>query len=407
MELKKVVAALGLGEGAYCALYPLWETFHGRWDGKVPAFAETAFLEQWYPYVQGAAWEEIQPRVSAVQGLLREIPELAAYLAFLHEVTYCRPGLFHCGALTPPVPLGENEGIFNLMLGLSSAPLVEENCRRHGIPLKYAHDALKWLGGTIAFYRLAHGGVPGMTYSQTYWMKYHVDGQLYRIGRFEYLLHPVQAWAPLVWRAPDGRTAAMCAPDLRLGADGLAVHGGVADSEVRVVSFVREDGDLVTGIPLDGEGHACVEETLTLDRREWRPVAAPWDLVPSIHIPGGERMSPTLVEDSLLEAWAFFRQFLHREVPMITCNSWILNPAFRKFAPEGNMAALQRRFHCAPGLRWGNEGRDGMFFAFGHQKCAPTEQPAQTKLQRLLQQVYAAEGTLRTGAMYILPEDLA
>ena len=57
-------------------------------------------------------------------------------------------------------------------------------------------------------------------------------------------------------------------------------------------------------------------------------------------------------------------------------------------------------------MRWGNEGRDGMFFAFGHQRCAPTEQPAATKLQQLLQQVYAAEGTLRTGAMYILPEDL-
>ena len=111
------------------------------------------------------------------------------------------------------------------------------------------------------------------------------------------------------------------------------------------------------------------------------------------------------VEDSLREAFVFFRKYYHREVPLFVCHSWILNPAFRKFAPKGNMAAFQRRFHCAPGMR-GNDNRDGMFFAFGHQDTAPTAQPPQTKLQRMLQQVYEAEGTLRTGAMYILPEDI-
>ena len=405
MELNQVISALGLSEAARCALHPLWEEYHSRWDGGIPAFAETSFLEKWYPLVHGPSWEEFLPRVEAVQALLRKMPELSAYLAFLHEVLYRRPGVFQCAALTPPVPLDENEGIFNFILGLSSAPLIEDNCRRRGIPLSYAHDALKWLGGTFQFYQLAHGGVPGMTFSQAHWLKYHVDGKLYRIGRLEYLMHPYPEWAPLVFRAEDGRIAALCAPNLRLGADGLAVHGGVPDSEVKVVSFVREEGTKVIGIPLDGEGHARVAETLTVDRREFRPVAAPWDLVPSIHIPGGERMPLAAVEDSLREAFVFFRKYYHREVPLFVCHSWILNPAFRKFAPKGNMAAFQRRFHCAPGMR-GNDNRDGMFFAFGHQDTAPTDQAPLTKLQRMLQQVYEAEGILRTGAMYILPEDL-
>ena len=185
MELRQVISALGLSEAAYCALHPLWNEYHSRWNGRMPAFAEMPFLEKWYPLVHGPEWEALLPRVEAVQRLLREIPALSAYLSFLHEVTYRRPGLFLCPELTPPTPLGENEGIFNFLLGLSSAPLIEENCRQRKIPLSYAHDAIKWIGGTFDIYKLAHGGIPGMTFDQTYWLKNHVDGKLYRIGRLE------------------------------------------------------------------------------------------------------------------------------------------------------------------------------------------------------------------------------
>ena len=57
-------------------------------------------------------------------------------------------------------------------------------------------------------------------------------------------------------------------------------------------------------------------------------------------------------------------------------------------------------------MRWGEEGRDGMFFAFGRGDVDPTEIEPVNTIQKLLQEIFRAEGTLRTGAMFVLTEDL-
>ena len=91
---------------------------------------------------------------------------------------------------------------------------------------------------------------------------------------------------------------------------------------------------------------------------------------------------------------------------MIVCGSWILNPALEKFLPEGNMARCRRETFNIPMIRWGAEGRDGMFFAFGRGDVAPTELQAANPIQKTLQEIFKTEGTLRTGAMFVLCEDL-
>ena len=91
---------------------------------------------------------------------------------------------------------------------------------------------------------------------------------------------------------------------------------------------------------------------------------------------------------------------------MIVCGSWIFNPAWEKFAPNGNIARLRRESFNIPMVRWSDKGRDGMLFAFGRDDVDPTELPAENSLQKVLQEIFKAEGTLRTGAMFVLSEDL-
>ena len=57
-------------------------------------------------------------------------------------------------------------------------------------------------------------------------------------------------------------------------------------------------------------------------------------------------------------------------------------------------------------IRWGEDGRDGMFFAFGRSDADPTEIAPVNSIQRVLQAIFREEGTLRTGGMFVLTSDL-
>ena len=107
---------------------------------------------------------------------------------------------------------------------------------------------------------------------------------------------------------------------------------------------------------------------------------------------------------SMIQGREFFKRYFQREVPLFVCNSWIFNPMWQKLAPESNMARFQREVHLAPG--WPPSGRDGMFFVFGRGDVDPVDLPAVNSAQRLLQEAFRQEGTLRTEAMFVLCDDL-
>lgn len=391
---------MGLGDEAEHLLKTHWEKILETWQGKLPEFVSEAYIKKYLPFLQiPDDEEEIMVRARRI---IQMCSENEVYSLHMFVLSY---GAFVLKLQLNPAlqskVWGEDEGIVSLIASLSSAPMIAENCRKRGIPEHYAADALQWIGGTVGIYKLAHDGVPGHTLSQLYWLHHHIDGELYRIGRFEYLLHRLPEWMPLVFRNDEGVLAILAAPGLKLDARGLVT----LKNEVRE-SFIEEDGFFISGIPCNAEGFARVNETLTIDRREFKPVCAPWDLVPSIHIPGGQRMRWEDALNSMKEAKDFFKRYLKREIPMIICGSWILNPAIEKFAPQGNMARFRKEVCCTPMIRWGAEGRDGMFFVFGRGDVDPTELPAANSVQKILQEIFKEEGTLRTGGMFVLSEDL-
>lgn len=390
-----------LAEEAEYLLKPHWENIVSEWNGKLPEFVSEKFLKKYLPWLQLPAddEEEVITRARKVIAACEEDEACSLYMFVLHYGAFILKLQLN-PALKSDV-WGENEGIAALLAAVSCAPLVEESCRKKGIPEKYALDALQWIGGTVAIYKLAHNDIPGHSLNQLYWLHLHVDCQLYRIGRFEYLIHRLPEWVSLIFRNDDGVLAVLAPPNMKFDAKGLVVN-----KDEYIESFIEEDGPFITGIPCSPDGIARVNETLTIDRREFKPVCAAWDTVPSIHIPGGQRMGWDDVLSSMKEAKEFFRTYLKKEIPMIVCGSWILNPALEKFAPKGNMARFRKEVFCLPMIRWGAEGRDGMFFAFGRGDVDPTEIEAVNSVQKILQEIFKAEGTLRTGGMFVLSEDL-
>lgn len=390
-----------LSDDAAHLLKPHWEKIIEKWGRRVPEFVSEGYIKKYLPFLKVPEDEpEILKRTGNIIRTCHADEACSLYMFLLSHAAF-ELKLQVCPALKSKV-WGEDEGMADLIAALSCAPMIAENCRKRNIPAHYATDALQWLGGTVKICKLAHNGIPGHPLPQLYWLKHHIDGELYRIGRLEYLIHRLPEWVPLIFRNDAGVFAVLAPPGMKFDAQGLVTLSEAPCTE----SFIEEDGDYITGIPCSVEGLARVNETLTVDRREFKAVCTPWDIVPSIHIPGGERMSWEDVLNSMKEAKEFFRTYLTREIPMFVCGSWILNPALEKFLPEGNMARFRKETFNIPMVRWGTKGRDGMSFAFGREDVDPTEISPVNSIQKALQAIFKAEGTLRTGAMFVLCEDL-
>ena len=400
MDLKNFCALMQLSEKAYVLLEEHWQDILQKWQGKVPEFVSAEYVKKYLPLLHIPEDEaEILRRTDMIAGRCAQNEAESLYMFVLSYGTF-NLKLLPYPALQSPV-WGENAGMAALLAALSSAPLIMENCRKRGIPEKYAVDALQWIGGTVVTYKLAHNDIPGHLLQQLYWLRYQVEGRLYRIGRFEYLIHRLPEWVPLIFRNDEGTFAVLAAPGVKFDANGLVT---LKDDAV-IESFIEEDGDFITGIPCAADGSARVNERLTIDRKEFKPVCSPWDIVPSVHIPGGLRMKWEDALDSMKAAKEFFKRYFKYEVPMLICNSWILNPALEKFAPNGNMARFRKELFSIP-IRRSGTGRDGMIFSFGRDDVDPTELQGVTPVQKILQEIFREEGTLRTGAMFVLTADL-
>ena len=202
MDLKNFCTAMALSAKAYQLLEPHWEKILQEWQGKVPEFVSEEYLKKYLPFLQiPDDEEEILLRARKVIARCAENEAESLYLFVLYY------GAFVLKLqLNPDLQSsvwGEDDGIAALIASLSSLPLIEENCRKRGIPEHYATDALQWIGGTVAIYKLSHNNIPGHSLQQLYWLHHHIDGKLYRIGRFEYLIHTLPSWAPCIFRNSD------------------------------------------------------------------------------------------------------------------------------------------------------------------------------------------------------------
>ena len=406
ITLEQFCNALGFDQNAMERIRPMWAQLVASWDGKVPATATEDFFFKWYPYVKGPDAAEIRPRLRRVIDALNQSPELACYLHILIRATFFPEDKFSFSFLPPVKTLGEDDGVFILLAALSGVPYIEAAYATYGVPRQYVLDTLSWIGGVVQLYTLTHDGVPGFRIVQLYWLQHQVSGDLFRIGRLEYLMHKVPDFVPAIYRNTSGKLAVLCRPDLKLNYDGLTLPDNARPDQVADTSFLRDDGDTISGIPVTPDGHAQVGRVLTLDKREYTPICTPWDLVPSIHIPGGGRMPWSEVIESMKNARDFFKRYFHRDVPMFVCHSWIFNPIWERLAPNGNIARFRREVYAYPGMQPYRNGRYAMGFAFGREDIDPDQLPVKTRLQALIRQAFLEERMLRPGGMFVLTSDL-
>lgn len=400
MLLQSFCEILGFGKKESEIVAPFYSDAVQHFCG-VPFFMTHSFVDHYYPLTNGA--DDVLPKLHAVVDIVADSPAAQLYGVLLHRGIYLSANQRELLFLPLPKKLfGDLAGCYQILIAMSVMPLIEEKFREMGVPEQYVLDAFDWVRGPIELFRAANS-VPGYTLTSIYWPRHFIEGKMFRIGRFEYLIHRTPEWMPAVFRHRETREVmALCPSAWSINSDG----DRSTEPADKVLETKLEVWDnKVTGTPISPLGFAKVNDRVTLDLNQWEPMASAWDCVPSIHIPSGGGMKLEAAKESLREAVAFFRSYLHIDLRVIVCSSWILNPDWETEMPNSNMAKFMKQLFLTPS--YVSSGIDGLYFAFGKSdQRFPENYPADTSLRRAFHSLHAKGKKLKSGAMFLLTEDL-
>ena len=294
--------------------------------------------------------------------------------------------------------LSERSGLFYLLIALDMIPRTRERHRELGVPEEITRANCTNLCVHAERHKLATGRW-GTQQRLLYWLRYHTTGELFRLGRFQYMIKPFRGQLSAYRHRGTGAVVALASDGVTYSQEGWMLRG----EDTWAASF-HEGDECVTGNPVSPLGHATQEE-VRLDKREWQLALRTGDPVIEMHIPSGGGMTPERCIESMRMATEFFpRHFPERAFKGFCCTSWVFNPRFGTLlAPDANIRLFEQEvyLHPVPSGR-----RDGLYFIFGTDDVDPATAARDTSIRRVMLAEIEAGRPLMTGGMFVLTEDL-
>ena len=300
------------------------------------------------------------------------------------------------GMLTPLLGT-EGDALFDLLCAISAVPQWFATYRRLGVPDEYAWASVPAIYGNAETFFRAHGHWGHSR--DMHWLAHYIEGKLFRIGRFEYMVREAAPWVPAVFRSRrTGRMVLLARDNWKFLANGLRLPLDEPFAKAEYTTSLVQDGKVIRGTLIDPRGFARLEREVTLDATEYEAAMKPYELTAEIHIPGGGGMTMEKVQASLKEAREFFPKHLGWKPPFFWCVSWVFNPDIAAELPASNIAELQRRVYLAPR----DSTRDsGLHFVFGRTDGDWLSYPDDTSLRRAFLNILRRGGILKNGVMVI------
>lgn len=355
MEFEKTICEAGL-EGFSDVLRTCWSLSRKVPPGKTSRMLSRGFIEK----SCGELFlheEAVKPAVRAGE-IIGQTPALSAL--FRHG-NYCLFGLKEYSSSNlirqwPPARclekfLGENAGMFYLLLLISGVEIMKSVHKEHAVPRRIIQDTLSDINCRLETYRTEHGSF-GLSPGQLTWLVLHIRGEIYRLGRLQFQL----ALSKFRLRAFRNVSAHEVIAVSESGVDYLEngqLPGSSYSGERGRIWTSRMDisSGRVTGNPVLPTGRA-LEKKISLPVEEWVQVLAPEDPVLAIHIPRGGPMDFQLCGESFRAAMEFFpSHFPAWDFEAFTCSSWLLDSRLEKLLPpESNIVRFQKEGYLFPGI---------------------------------------------------------
>jgi hypothetical protein len=366
------------------------------------------FLE---PYYIRQASDEAELPADALDPLLAAAQRSAEHPAALALAWYCYYCLYrarHTAAWRrwPPLEglLGRDADLFRLLVVLSNLPAMHALYRERAVPQAVIGDTLadiaRWM--RVHHETFGHWGVDA---SRANWLSHHLAGEVYHLGRLQYIVAPFEMPARFYRHQTAGTVLALSEDGVRYHADGRPVGtGGIKVPAGTWIAQCTDDGQEVRGYPILPAG-TVVQREVRLSRQEWQPILKPGDPILDIHIPRGGPLDLDRCIDSLQEALAFFpRHFPDSPFVAFSCWSWILDPQLQAMLLDtSNLVRFQREFYVLPVPSEEDENLD---FLFGLAPFNLQSAPRDTALRRAVLDHLLTGRHLYDGGGVLFPQDL-
>lgn len=405
MELIDALRALGAADDS-----PLIEVLQPHWEESVQSAPRDWDLlqpEQWRnARIKTRCDEGVDEALTRATTAIAESEPLRLLAWHCHRLIFETPeyNTFSSWNLLSELLNRRQPGLgggFMLWLSLGSVPRLYAKNDARKVPEEITRDTLYDV--VIARRRFAryNDGAVGVEPRLFNWHRLVSSGDLFRIGRFEYIVRPFRNGLRAYRNRDSGVVLALSENDLAYNAEGQLARSD--ETPAWSTPLLETDTEL-RGHPISPRGFA-LPEPVDLKRAEWECILAPGDMVLEIHIPEGEPLTPESCRDSFERARAFFTSRGEYSLRAFACYSWLFNTQFEELLPpHSNLLAWQRECYLFP---WPSTGKDGLYFMFGGDEIDPATAPRDTLLRRVIADHLQSGKELRSGAMFFCFEELS
>jgi len=291
-------------------------------------------------------------------------------------------------------------GCFYLLISMAMIPRTRAVHEALNVPEEVTRETCLQVGCFADNFRRGHHGRLGLFREQLFWMRNYTDGKLFRLGRFEYMLKPMEPFVHVFRHRENGLTVALSGDGRWYNGAGYAVQVGDPDAWQAGLTISENEA---RGFPIHPAGHALQHE-VTLPRSEWDYLVKPGDYMLDTHIPSGGGMTPEKCLDSMRRGVEFFRrQFPDKPFKSFWCHSWIFGPQLEKIFPDNaNLVKLLREVYLYP--IYSEDG--GLWFIFFQEKIDLSKIPRENSLQIAVAEYLEKGGDWRESGMIALVDEL-
>lgn len=400
MKLEDALKALQL-EGSVALFEPYWEDSERTIPEQGPRFLQPVEITRNREYAGLPA--EVDEGLLECARQVRETPALTQLAWHCARLLYVHrdypPAQIHCWPTLEAI-FGDQAGLFYLIVALEAVPRMRAYHIAHGVPDDVTRATSTHFTESTRIYQQHHDGHWGVLPRVLYWLRNHTGGELYCLGRFEYMVRPFWGRVKAFQNDETGEVLALSCDGIHYDAQGFAVS---SEEPASWKAHLIEEPETVRGFPIAPTGTA-VKAEVTLPRSSWRCMLQPGDPILETHIPAGGKMTPERCRESMQRALYFFPRFFpERPFVAFGCASWILNPELETICgPSWNMVQWQRELYLFPVY---SSPKDGLYFVFGRDDVDVATAPRDTSLRRALLEHLEAGRPLRSGGMFMLRED--
>jgi hypothetical protein len=245
------------------------------------------------------------------------------------------------------------------------------------------------------------------------WLQNHFRGELYRLGRLQYVPRAANDYNTVYRHRHDGRVVMLARDGQEYRRDGHCQGaGGLVDEEGAWVARMKATSTYVVGHAIDPEAATAAAKPIHLQRKEWESALLPGDPLLEMHIPGEVSLDFEACGASLTQALKFFpKYFPDKPFKAFRCTSWIFDPQLKQMLPPtSNLVRFLSEFYLYP---IPSDGWSAVRFIFhvdiahGSGTAVLDGLPRKTALQRALLEHIEAGGRQRNAGALLFPEDLA